>query len=134
MRWTQGSPRYRSGLAKELNIDKRFIEPLNKLDDGLLYLIHFNAKDKYQYDINSVFGSLVPRLENLVIDGKDGRDDVEKLEDLVFFIERYEGPLKTSVFMRYCIRSRQNDVYRKYMFSFHKMIDEHNFCYRNLKL
>ena len=129
MRWSQGSGRYRKGLAKELGIPYNFIEPADKLDDALTYLIHFNHHDKHQYMIEEVEGNLVSRLSELINFSADGREEGESMMDLIEFISDYDGVLTTSEFMKYVIKTKQMNIYKKYSYAYHRMLDEHNFKY-----
>ena len=55
------NPVFKTSLAKQLQIKSNYIieESLKK---GLLYLIHYNNKEKYQYSIDEVFGTLKDKL------------------------------------------------------------------------
>lgn len=44
-------------LSDELNIPMNYFEKINSLNNMLVYLIHYNNADKYQYSLNEVMGT-----------------------------------------------------------------------------
>ena len=54
--------RYLSSVQKELDIPVNYIEMSSSLESALKYLIHFNNKEKYQYDVSQVSGTLKKKL------------------------------------------------------------------------
>ena len=52
-----------SALAKELGIADNYLEKPRSFDNALMYLIHYNDSDKYQYSIDDVKGTLKKRLK-----------------------------------------------------------------------
>lgn len=67
------NPRFREPLANELGIAPNYIEPCRNRDSALLYLVHDGLPNKYQYDVNDVFGPLVPNLQKLLVDDDEGQ-------------------------------------------------------------
>lgn len=124
LKFKSGSPRYRSGLAKELGIDKRYIEPLSKLDEGLLYLIHFNDKSKHQYSVDNVIGNLKGKLVNLV--EYNDYDEGSELLNLIDYINSCDEYITVSMFIQYCVSNGFLKTFHKYSYSLLKILDEHN--------
>ena len=46
-----------NSLSSELNIPSNYFEKVRNLEHILMYLIHFNDKDKYQYDFTEIIGT-----------------------------------------------------------------------------
>lgn len=60
------NPRYRFTVARELGIPVRFVQPCNKYNKALEYLIHLNDIDKEPYNVDDTFGTLKMDLIKLV--------------------------------------------------------------------
>lgn len=61
-----------TALAKNLGIKENYVRDCKNLDGALLYLVHANNLDKYQYDLEDVFGDLRPALAKLLVDDDEG--------------------------------------------------------------
>ena len=115
--------RYRSAVSSELGLEERFVEGC-ALEKSLLYLIHFNDEDKFQYDINEVQGSLLPSLKKII--KSDGKDEGERVIDLMDYIDSTTTAIRTKDFARYCALNGYWDVYRRSALIFKDYIREHN--------
>ena len=66
------NPVWNSALAKDLGIEINYIQKCRSLERSLLYLVHYNEPDKFQYDTRKVQGSLKQKLLNYIKNsGKD---------------------------------------------------------------
>jgi len=115
--------RYRSSVAKELEIEERFVRTAN-LDASLLYLIHFDDEDKFQYSVDDVQGTLKLRLQKLI--ANRGKDEDTKVLDLLDHIDATTTTISISYFSRYCASNGMWDVYRRGASIFNACIFEHN--------
>lgn len=52
------NPRYKSGIAKELDIEPRFIDETASIKGSAKYLLHFGDDTKYQYSPDDLVGCL----------------------------------------------------------------------------
>ena len=52
------NPRYKSGIAKELDIEPRFIDETSSIKGSAQYLLHFGDESKYQYSPDDLVGNL----------------------------------------------------------------------------
>lgn len=115
--------RYRSAVAKELEIQEKFIRTCS-LDGALLYLVHFDDEDKFQYPLDEVCGSLKLRLQKLI--ANRGKDEDTKALDLIEHIESSTTTLSITSFAKYCATNGMWDVYRRGASIFNQCIKEHN--------
>lgn len=63
---------WNTGLAKDLGIESNYLEQAKSLDAALLYLVHDGYDEKYQYDLEDVFGPLRTRLVTLLAESDEG--------------------------------------------------------------
>lgn len=56
------NPRYRKGIAKEFDIEDRFVQVAENFASCKKYLLHWGYADKFQYDTNDLVGVLAPKL------------------------------------------------------------------------
>lgn len=120
--------RFRSAVAKELDLDMRFIRTCN-LDGSLLYLVHFDDEDKFQYSVDDVQGTLKLRLQKLI--ANRGKDEDTKVLDLLDHIDATTTTISISYFSRYCASNGMWDVYRRGASIFNACIFEHNQLFLN---
>lgn len=119
--------RYRNSVALELGIAPNYMQKCDSLENSLKYLIHYGIKDKYQYDLSEVKGNLKEKLEK-IIDNIDLSEN-EKLANIISYINSYYGYLSMGAFMNYIITTPLLNTYRKFAYSIHQLIYEHNLYY-----
>ncbi len=76
------SPRYREPLAEELGIKPNYLEPCRDSKGAMLYLLHEGYPNKYQYDIENVYGTLKHEVAKLLVNEDEG-SRVLKVLDLL---------------------------------------------------
>ena len=116
--------KWNSSLADELGIEERFTEEPRSFDNSLLYLIHFNDSDKFQYDVDDVKGSIKKRVKELI--NKSNKSEGEKVFELIEFIDNYEDRLSVKDFARFCASNGYWAEFRRSGMIFCKIIEEHN--------
>ena len=52
------NPRYVSGVAKEFEIEERFIQVTKSIKGSAQYLLHYGLDDKFQYNVDDLVGTL----------------------------------------------------------------------------
>lgn len=116
--------RWASAICKELGIEQNYIEDVNKFDNALQYLIHYNDTDKAQYNIDDVMGNLKKRL----IEGinKLDKSEGEKVSELLSFIKEYDGKLSVTEFATYCAENGYWAEFRRSGAIMCKILEEHN--------
>ena len=116
--------KWNTALAKELGITENYIEECRNLKRSLLYLIHYYDKDKFQYDIKSVSGSLKNRLVGYI--QNEDKTESEKVLEIIEYIENYEGYINVSLFCKSIAKMGYWDVLRRSTGLILKIIEEHN--------
>lgn len=116
--------KWRSALCTELEIEERFCEEPRSFDNCLMYLIHYNDTDKYQYDVKEVKGTIKKRLKELI--NKVDKSEGEKVYELIDYIENQTDVIRVTAFAKYCANNGYWAEFRRSGMIFCKMIDEHN--------
>lgn len=65
-------PRWNTAVAKEFGIEENYIMSCESLDGAILYLVHAEHPDKYQYEASEAFGTLLPSLNKLLAEDDEG--------------------------------------------------------------
>lgn len=111
-----------SALAKELEIDSKFIQKCDNYKGALLYLTHANSPDKYQYSPKNAVGSLAGDLLN----ASDSRPEYLKILDIAEYISNYNGRLFLSKVLQYACENGIYSTYRRDLTTIRELIAEHN--------
>ena len=109
-------------LAKNLNIESRFIEPTQTFKGSAKYLLHIGCEDKYQYDIDDLIGTLAPDVVKLIDDTSEevkALNICRLLRDCEYFVTRDE-------FMQIVCKNGLYTVFRRNAYYFSSMLYEHN--------
>lgn len=117
------NPVYKSSLAKQLDILPNYIE-VESLKKGLLYLIHYNNKEKYQYSIDEVSGTLKDKVYSYL------SNNIENESQCVLVIINYlcsqERYVSLQEFVLYIVENNLWSYYRRSQITFLKLLQEHN--------
>ena len=84
------NPKLSSTIANKFGIDERFVRKPGSEKSCLLYLVHGNDPDKYQYDIESVKGTSDLLSKLIRYKKTKGLDECEMLDKIVDFIRHHE--------------------------------------------
>lgn len=106
------SARWCSALADELQINDRFIQKYNGLED-FAYLIHYNNENKYQYPLYDVEGPLFKYVEKSMVN-KDELEDT--LSDFMSFVDDTLVLSWRDVFSLVCQKGVYNEINRGWLF------------------
>lgn len=115
---------WNSAICKELGIELNYSEQIRNFDNAMMYLIHYNDSDKYQYDIKEVFGTFKNRLTDIL--NNQNKSEGEKIVELIEYIENKKGYLSVTEFAKYCAMNGYWSEFRRSGAIFCKMIDEKN--------
>jgi len=66
------SPRFAEPLAEELGIKPNYLQVCRDSKSAMLYMIHDGFPNKYQYDVESVYGSLKLEVAKLLVADDEG--------------------------------------------------------------
>lgn len=119
---------WNTSLAEELGISENYIERCRNLDKSLMYLIHYNDIDKFQYEYENVCGPLSDRLFRLL--ENTSKDENERCLDLIEYINS-SGTISISDFATYCASVGKWDIFRRSSIIYLEIIKEHNFKISN---
>lgn len=124
-----GNATWNTAVAKELGIEINYIQQARNIDNALMYLLHYNDKDKTQYDFEEVKGTLKQRLVQAI--NSANKNEGEKVGELLQYINEYRGKIYISDFANYCATNGYWSEFRRSATIFLKIIDEHNTRYNN---
>ena len=120
---------WNTAISKELGIGENYIEQVKRFNNAIQYLIHYNDKDKTQYEVDEVFGNLAVKLKEIINNSEKGES--EKVTDLLDMIRTYEGKISITDFAEYCATNGYWAEFRRSGFIFMKIIEEHNLRYKS---
>lgn len=106
------------------------IEKYKSLETALLYLVHRNQFDKFQYNVNLVFGSLKSKLVKSLEDIEDIGEN-EKIVYLIDYINSFDTYVSFSDVMQWACRNNCFAELRRAQTLFVNLIREHNLCLTN---
>lgn len=95
---------WNESLAKELGIAPNYLEKCKALDAALLYLVHYGYDEKFQYDLQQVFGPLQTRLVFLLKDTDESTralniyDLIRNSPGIVSYTEIFEKACKAGLY------------------------------------
>ncbi len=113
---------WNTAIADELGITPNYLEKAKSLDGALLYLVHFGYEDKYQYELEEVFGSLKNRLAFLLSD----TDESTRALNVYDLIGNSPGIVTyTEIFKKACLAGLYSD-FRRMGSGVMYLITEHN--------
>lgn len=113
-----------SSVVRLTSIPANYIEPLNNYKKGLIYLVHGDCPDKFQYDVSNCFGTLINDLKKALV--VDNKSESEKVCVLLDYINSCYTLVSVSDFAHYCASNDMWDIFRRAGSIFIKVIDEHN--------
>lgn len=118
---TGQNARWRSAVAEELGLNLAYIEGCN-LNKQLLYLIHKENPDKYQYSIDEVQGNLKNKLVELLEKDKTDSENATKL--LSYILETTNVNIISLT--EFALENGIYGTLKKSSYLFNKLIEEKN--------
>lgn len=114
-------------LSDELNIPINYFEKINSLNNMLVYLIHYNNPDKYQYSLNDVFGtaSLKIKLNKCISNIENTEED--KIQIILDFIYSYPANLSYRDLVSFVLNKGLWAEFRRSANIIFKLLDEHKY-------
>lgn len=124
------NPRSIEGLANEIGIKSNYIEDTKKdYKQGLRYLIHLDDKDKYQYNINEVYG---PLKKILLKEIEQAKTEPEYIIDIISIIDSLNYIYVRDFSQIMCSKGLWG-YYRRNASIINQIINEHNNFYLKKK-
>lgn len=114
--------RYISAVAKELDIDDRFIEICKNFKNSTAYLLHIGYEDKYQYSNDELEGNLIPEVLKLI---DDTCEDC-KFISLLDLLDSFDTVVSKTQFARICVLNGLYSVFRRNSYYVLGCLQEHN--------
>lgn len=119
--------RTNTAVAKELKLASRYVRMYSKLSSSLLYLIHRDYQEKYQYSVEDVCGTLTPKLGCL--DAFYDRDESDVLKELLWEIKSFPRDYiidVTDFAINILDKGYSPHVQQKYFYLLNNCINQHN--------
>lgn len=120
--------KWNTSLAEELGITPNYIEECRDLKRALLYLIHYNEPEKFQYNCDEIHGPLKKRIE-IILDNDD-KNENDKVLDLLKWINSFDCTITFNQFVEYSASCYKWDVVRRGGNLWINIINEHNSKYQ----
>lgn len=117
--------RYKTSLAKELEIEENYIQVCLNIKSQLLYLIHFRDYDKYLYSVDNVTGQLKQDL--ILAIAKEEKDENKRVHDIYMWINKQARPLSITKLSTWCYENGYWDVFRRASSIFFRVLEEYNY-------
>lgn len=116
----KGNSIYNTALAKKLGIEKNYIKVCDYLDEALLYLIHFQELEKYQYPIDDVISNCyIGRLKNEIAkQNNNNLSEPEAVEYITKHIYSLVRPVDRLYLINFCAKQGISKYYRQYRYEF----------------
>lgn len=112
-------------LSKKLGIEPNYLSAWDSYQKMLLYLIHKNNQDKYQYSVDCVGGNLKTILLDVVSKNKYG--DLEAFTLIRDYILSFRGYLRWIDLCNFVIKKGLLSQFKSCLRIYEKLVDEHNF-------
>lgn len=117
------NPRYKSGVAKELDIEERFVDITKNFKSSTRYLLHYGDDEKYQYSPDDLVGRLKSEVLKLLDDKPSETQQALSIYDYIQSNSRFIT--KSELYLWAC----QNGYFSCYRRCYSVIIDilyEHN--------
>lgn len=113
-------------LSDELNIPMNYFEKINSLNNMLVYLIHYNNADKYQYSLNEVIGTsnLKIKLNKCISNIENSEED--KIMIILYFIYSCNTRLSYRDLVSFILNKGLWSEFRRSANIIFKLLEEHN--------
>lgn len=118
------NPVWSTAVAKDLGIEHNYLEKCRNLNKALLYLVHRDNPDKFQYDLESVFGSqsLITVLSKLLTEEDEGL----RVLSIVKMVEDEPGIISPTEMLKKACRDGYYGEFRRMGHWSTIIIQEHN--------
>ena len=118
-------PRQRdlSVVARELDLEDRWVEPARNRVACERYLCHLDNPDKFQYDPSKIFG---PLADSVRAHYEGGKTEEDKVKSLIWLLDTMPKPCSYRMFIMAAANAGLYGTLRRMGSLFKPVIDEHN--------
>lgn len=115
---------WNTAVAKDLGIESNYLEKCRNLNRSLLYLVHRDNPEKFQYDLSQVFGSdaLLSVLSKLLIEEDEGL----RVLSIVKMVEDEPGLISPTEMLKKACKDGYYGEFRRMGLWSTIIIQEHN--------
>lgn len=115
---------WNTAVAKDLGIEVNYLEKCRNLNKALLYLVHRDHLDKYQYDLDKVFGSqsMISVLSKLLTEEDEGL----RVLSIVKMVEDEPDYISPTEFLKKACREGYYGEFRRMGSWASIIVNEHN--------
>lgn len=114
---------WNTALASDIGLESNYVQKARNFENAMLYLIHYNDSDKYQYEPSQVNGTLAKKINEII--GKGSATECEKVLLIIQYIEESEQ-LTVRILSNWIAQNGMWDVFRRSATIILKILDEHN--------
>lgn len=119
-------------VAKDLNIERRWLRAWDRKKKALRYLCHKDNESKFQYDASLIYGSIAEKAAAACAKG-DQASEKQSVEDLMNFIDSIDGYISYSFLIKEVNKLGLFSVFRRMGIIAVRLVDSHNEVYRRLE-
>ena len=112
-----------SALARELDIEENYIEPVRNKISAYRYLIHLDDPEQFQYDPSCIFGTLAETTVALI---SGGTTEEEKVKSLLVLLDSMPVPCSYRRFLTAACDAHLYSTFRRLGSVLSQLMDEHN--------
>lgn len=118
---------WNTAVAKDLGIEPNYLEKCRNLNKALLYLVHRDHLDKFQYDLDKVFGSqsMISVLSKLLTEEDEGL----RVLSIVKMVEDEPGYISPTEFLKKACREGYYGEFRRMGTWASIIVNEHNMSF-----
>lgn len=115
---------WNTAVAKDLGIEANYLEKCRNMNCSLLYLVHRDNPEKYQYDLAQVFGSdaMISVLSKLLTEEDEGL----RVLSIVKMVEDEPGIISPTEMLKKACKDGYYGEFRRMGMWSHIIIQEHN--------
>ena len=115
---------WNTAVAKDLGIEPNYLEKCRNMNRSLLYLVHRDNPEKFQYDLSQVFGSeaMISVLSKLLTEEDEGL----RVLSIVKMVEDESGIISPTEMLKKACKDGYYGEFRRMGMWSHIIIQEHN--------
>ena len=117
--------RKNTDVAKDLNIDKRWLRAWDRQKKALRYLCHRDNPEKFQYSTDGIYGTIAEKAVGACSKGNE-LSEVQSVQEITKMIREIDGLISYNFFLNLVSEVGLYSVFRRMGNLATRLIDEHN--------